>query len=1553
LTDLDATDASGLGVDDLSDGVTDDDETQQIIQVLYDPVIIGKTDQCILGPDTDSDGVRDGCDIDDDNDGIIDMVENPQVFQIINGSDLGFGIGELNENGFQDISTLLGLSSNSVILTWENLATHINTDNLAVSDSVSTTFTVSGSVPVFIRVKHAGALDGVDQWDGVEILDGMPYSVRTNNLETGYSVADDGLRYRAYADGSEDGTQIGGFQWTSLVPATKIEVSTGNSPVVNNQYFLYFAVPRNTDDSLFPDYLDLDSDDDGIPDNIEAQSTSDYIAPSGTEAAMADGDGDGLDDQYDQSTSISSTLSIGLVPVNSDGTDEVDYIDSNSDNDIFTDIEENGMANAAGTADADNDGLKDVFDTVSGFDVNDAINDPNPLTLPDMDGDVAADGSGAVPLTADLDYRDVAIPNTIARPGTCRAYNHAGWLTPGGPNINTGIVFASGDLAKDPYLYAGLHKDSDGRIVTYYGEADHSDNGSSGSPARFELDQGSPTTPTNPPTHVSEYHLSVYKLEGAPNTTDTVKFISGGGADNIYAWIEDTPGAVLTTSTGITGSDDGWVYDLFNEISLTFTYPADGVVYLYGAIFDPSANYGAGKLEDYICPYDYGDAPVSYQDASHSIPAIATVYLGSTPPDGESLSLNATNGGTDGTGDDLTGTDDEDGVTIPTLAQLLNTTIAVEVNQVAANDGYLQGWIDWNGNGVFDSATEQVASDLQSATAGNSTISVPITVPSNATTAPTFARFRWSTTAGLDHTTAANDGEVEDYAIEIRPTVLPALLPPLVPGKCGAIEAESYLMDGLGIGTERNYQLASGSITHDPDAFFGILGTEIAYLKQADGSIDYYFDGEARVDAVSTQVGSASFKNSSSVNGTATDQTDAAEFWRITARIDGAPGQTYTYEINNGNAHEFIHYWAEDSSGNIIDTSLGQPNTANGWTYGTAMVATTSGTTPITAQITTPISYTVPASSTDGIVYLNVLVLDPQVGWGPIDFVGGPACPTDYGDAPASYQDAPHSTSYGLQAVYLGNAAIDSDSQTQNSANGGSDGTGDDLDGTDDEDGVSALPTLSAQDSSYQITVNATNRTANAGRLIAWIDFDGNGSFDADEAAARVVPSGTTAGNFLVTWSNIPADIQGGSSYLRVRFTTDAMNAADAKGTKSNGEVEDYALTITANDATLSGRVYIDANSNATEDGGEAGISGTVVVIRDTTTGVCRSFQTGGSGHYSFVGVANGSYEIYQAHGETTPVPQSCATANVNNPVGYQSTTPDILSVTVTGANIVGQNFGEVAGATDSNTNVNTGAGITFEPNHQSEVLPGNVAFYAHTFTSQAQGGVRFSYSTAPTGHITAGWARALYRDANCNGVLDGTESNATIEGINLGIAAGGQLCIINKVYAPTNAPAQDQYLVETLATFSYAGGNLPDTTLNVTDLTITGQSAPVTETSAQPSRLELRKTVENLSEVAAKGLTVGDLETSELNQASPGDTLVYRIYYRNTGTGPITDLVVNDSVPAYSGYVSGSAVCDNTPSGLNCNTPNVAGDAIDWGFMGTLSGGEAGNVSYKVTVDN
>jgi len=87
-------------------------------------------------------------------------------------------------------------------------------------------------------------------------------------------------------------------------------------------------------------------------------------------------------------------------------------------------------------------------------------------------------------------------------------------------------------------------------------------------------------------------------------------------------------------------------------------------------------------------------------------------------------------------------------------------------------DGNLSVWIDFNRNGSFDDAGEQVVVDRPS-TAGFATLP-PIEIPIGASGGATYTRVRYSSVENLTSTNAAPDGEVEDYAINIDPAA-PAL----------------------------------------------------------------------------------------------------------------------------------------------------------------------------------------------------------------------------------------------------------------------------------------------------------------------------------------------------------------------------------------------------------------------------------------------------------------------------------------------------------------------------------------------------------------------------------------------------------------------------------------------------------------------------------------------------------------------------------------------------------------------------------------------------------
>ena len=119
-------------------------------------------------------------------------------------------------------------------------------------------------------------------------------------------------------------------------------------------------------------------------------------------------------------------------------------------------------------------------------------------------------------------------------------------------------------------------------------------------------------------------------------------------------------------------------------------------------------------------------------------------------------------------GDDTTGINDEDGVVFSTLLDT-STTMTITVT-ASTNGGWLQGWMDWNEDGVFSGASERVFDDVLLAEGENVfVINVPNDVLTNGTV---YARFRYGE-EGIDSIHGqALKGEVEDYAIPVVSTVI-------------------------------------------------------------------------------------------------------------------------------------------------------------------------------------------------------------------------------------------------------------------------------------------------------------------------------------------------------------------------------------------------------------------------------------------------------------------------------------------------------------------------------------------------------------------------------------------------------------------------------------------------------------------------------------------------------------------------------------------------------------------------------------------------------------
>ncbi|MCH2133869.1 MAG: Ig-like domain-containing protein, partial [Phycisphaerales bacterium] len=247
-----------------------------------------------------------------------------------------------------------------------------------------------------------------------------------------------------------------------------------------------------------------------------------------------------------------------------------------------------------------------------------------------------------------------------------------------------------------------------------------------------------------------------------------------------------------------------------------------------------------------------GEAPYDYSGFSVSLSADGnTVAIGTPYNDGvngqdsghtriyrlidNSLRLGATRDveptGVPSTAADGDG-DDEDGLSWPAVL-VAGDTYQIPVDlQGGSGAGNLDAWIDWNQNGHWNDPGEQIL-DTQSVTAGVTTVS--ITVPGDAASGDTYARFRLSTAGGLAPTGLAADGEVEDYRVTINaaPT-LDAITDLTIAEDAGL---QNIDLDGITAGPGETQTLQVTAISSNP---LVIPSPTVTYTSaEATGSITF------------------------------------------------------------------------------------------------------------------------------------------------------------------------------------------------------------------------------------------------------------------------------------------------------------------------------------------------------------------------------------------------------------------------------------------------------------------------------------------------------------------------------------------------------------------------------------------------------------------------------------------------------------------------------------------------------------------------------------------
>jgi uncharacterized repeat protein (TIGR01451 family) len=229
----------------------------------------------------------------------------------------------------------------------------------------------------------------------------------------------------------------------------------------------------------------------------------------------------------------------------------------------------------------------------------------------------------------------------------------------------------------------------------------------------------------------------------------------------------------------------------------------------------------------------------------------------------------------------------------------------------------------------------------------------------------------------------------------------------------------------------------------------------------------------------------------------------------------------------------------------------------------------------------------------------------------------------------------------------------------------------------------------------------------------------------------------------------------------------------------------------------------------------------------------------------------------------------------------------------------------------------------TFAPDNALSGMPGTILLYTHTFSALSAGQVTFS-TTAVSGTPNR-FTEVLYRDAGCNGILNAADTQVTAA---IAVNAGDTVCIIVKEMIAANAPYDAVNSISVQAQFVYTNASPAlNATYTHTDVTTVGNSTS--------SGLRLVKSVDKAT-------------------AKSGDTLLYTINYSNSGSGTVSNIVVSDTTPYYTTFVSGA--CGSLPTGITACTistqPSVGGTgSISWTLTGSLASSASGQVTFTVKI--
>ncbi|WP_306354237.1 gliding motility-associated C-terminal domain-containing protein [Flavobacterium sp. '19STA2R22 D10 B1'] len=464
----------------------------------------------------------------------------------------------------------------------------------------------------------------------------------------------------------------------------------------------------------------------------------------------------------------------------------------------------------------------------------------------------------------------------------------------------------------------------------------------------------------------------------------------------------------------------------------------------------------------------------------------------------------------------------------------------------------------------------------------------------------------------------------------------------------------------------------------------------------------------------------------------------------------------------------------------------------------------------------------------------------------------------------------------------------------------------DDNTGVDDEDAfATSPPTVNLALSTYSLNIPAFKNFTGTAYIMAWVDFNRNGTFEPEEYSTSTLTATNTTTNVAMSWNLSTIPKNAGSSFARFRIsgsdpailTDNPATSVDERSSMAlaSGETEDYTIALT--NLSVQGIVFLDVNgmTDGSINGTGTNAGGVNAVLVNSGGNVVASTAVATNGTYSFSDIPNGTYTIRLS---TTAGTVGSAAPAVSLPTNWVNTgegttaagdgTPNgiLSSITITNAVLV----------------ANANFGIEQKPNATTTTVSGQ---FNPGGTTQVNIPLTSFVSSDPDGTLT--------------GIrITSFPTNVTSIVIN-GVSYTSTTFPVGGVTVPTNATGTPTQTITVDPISGAVTVDIPFVAIdnaNIESTTIGHVQIPF----ALQTDLSVNKAVNN-------------------STPNVGSNVVFTLIINNVGPSDATGVVVNDLLP--SGYTFVSA----TPS----VGTYVSGTGV-W-TVGTLNNGSNASLLITATV--